>query len=306
MTTGSPPVHRRDRIGASAAALALMTSVLWGGNQVAIKLGLEAMPPLAMAGARFGIGLLVVVGAAAVARVSLRMRPGELAGLAGLAILFVVQIGTLNVGTVYTSASRSTVAISAYPFFTALFAHLFIPGDRLSATKVAGMVLAFAGVVLLMADGLIADAGVLGDAIVLTSAILLGLRQTVLKRLVHDAHPYKVLFWQSCLSLPVFVALSLMFESSSAYAFTWRATGGILYQGIAVAGICFIVLVFLFTRHSASQLGTFGFVNPVVGVYLSAWIIGDELSPQVLVSTALVATGIVFCTRELQADEAKE
>jgi drug/metabolite transporter (DMT)-like permease len=269
--------------------------VLWGGNQVAIKVGLEGMPPLAMAAARFTIGWLVVAAAAAFTRQRVRLDAGEWRPLAGLCVLFVVQIATLNIGTAHTSASRSIVLISAYPFFTAAFAHLLIPGDWLTRRQVAGMVLSFAGIVCMFAESFawtMTD-HLLGDAVVLLSAALLGLRQVVLKRLVADAHPYKVLFWQALMSLPVFVLASWAVEGGmQSYVWSWRVLAGVLYQGIVVAGVCFIILVSLLSRHSAGRLGVFGFVTPVVGVVLSLWITGDQLTTGLVGSMALVGAGI--------------
>ncbi len=269
--------------------------MLWGGNQVAIKVGLEGLPPLAMAATRFGIGWFVVAIAAALTRQRVCLDAGEWRPLAGLCLLFVVQIATLNIGTQHTSASRSIVLISAYPFFTATFAHLLIPGDRLSQRQVAGMVLSFAGIISLFVDSFAWTAThyLLGDAVVLLSAALLGLRQVVLKRLVADAHPYKVLFWQALMSLPVFVIASWALEPGpETYEWSWRIATGVLYQGIVVAGACFIILVSLLSRHSAGRLGVFGFVTPVVGVLLSAWVTGDEVTAGLLLSMALVGVGV--------------
>jgi drug/metabolite transporter (DMT)-like permease len=291
---GSPRTYALDHIGPGAAGLALLTAVLWGGNQVAIKVGLEGMPPLAMAAARFSIGWLVVAVAARATATPVRLHNGEARSLAGLCLVFVLQIAALNIGTLYTTAGRSIVLISAYPFFTALFAHLFIPGDRLSLRQLSGMVLAFAGIVAMFAESLtLADTEyLLGDAIVLLSGGLLGLRQVVIKRLVAGAHPYKVLYWQALASLPVFVVASGLFEAGATYAFSWRAAAGVLYQGIVVAGACFIILVHLLSKHSAGKLGAFGFVTPPVGVALSLWITGDELTAGLLLSMALVAAGV--------------
>ncbi len=64
-----------------------------------------------------------------------------------------------------------------------------------------------------------------------------------------------------------------------------------------VAGLCFIVLVFLLRHHSPSRLGIFSFITPIVGVLLSAWLLGDALSPYLLASVALVVVGIVVANR---------
>ena len=292
--TAAAGEFRRDRIGAGAASLALLASLLWGGNQVFIKIGLTGMPPLAMAGARFGIGLLIVAGAAVVTGVAVRVQPSQWRGLLGLAALFVLQIGLLNEGTHYTTASRSTVLISAHPFFTALFCHFFVPGDRLNLAKTGGMTLAFAAIVIIFTEGLaVADLSYLaGDTMILASAVLLGLRQMVLKRMVHALHPFKILFWQALLALPVFAALSLSLESDAAYDFTLPVLGAVLYQGVVVAGFCFVLWIFLLQRYSASRLGVFGFATPILGVLLSVLLVGDTLSPALLAGTVLAAVGI--------------
>lgn len=267
---------------------------------MAIKVGLEGMPPLALAAARFGIGWVVVAMAAAVTRQPIALAAGEWKPLAGLCLLFVVQIATLNIGTLHTSASRSIVLISAYPFFTAICAHLLIPGDRLTRRQVAGMALSFTGIMCMFAESFAwtATQYLIGDAFVLLSAALLGLRQVVLKRLVAEAHPYKVLYWQALMSLPVFVGFSLLVEGTAGYEWSWRAAAGVLYQGVVVAGACFIILVFLLSRHSAGRLGVFGFLTPVVGVALSMWITGDEPTVGLLGSMALVGFGILVTQRQ--------
>ncbi len=292
------PTYPLDRIGPGAASLALLTAVLWGGNQVAIKVGLEGMPPLAMAAVRFTLGWCVVALAARITGCSVRLNRREIKPLMGLCALFVVQIATLNIGTAHTSASRSTVLITTYPFFTALFAHLLIPGDRVSARQLGGMALAFGGIVALFADTFIAPtgAGLHGDIIVLGSASLLGLRQVVIKRLTAGLHPYKVLFWQALLSLPVFAVASVLIEGSAGYAWSRGSILGVLYQGVVIAGGCFIIIVSLLSRHSAGKLAVFAFVTPAVGVLLSAWITGDPLTAGLLLGTALVGTGVTIGT----------
>ena len=288
-----------ERLGLQAGTLALLAALLWGGNSVFIKLGLEGVPPLAMAGIRFVLGLVVVWAAALFSGISLRPGALEWRGLGGLGALFVAQIVLLNQGTYFTTAARSTVLMSTYPFFTAFFAHFFVPGDRLSTPKVVGLVLSFAGVVLIFAESLaLPGIYLLGDVLVLFSGILLGLRQVVIKRLVHGMHPYKVLFWQSLLSLPVFWTFSAVFERDAAYSWTPPVLGAILYQGVVVAGLCFIIWVSLMKRHSASRLGAFGFATTVCGVLLSALLLDEALSWLLLLSTVLVAAGIVVVNRE--------
>ena len=119
----------------------------------------------------------------------------------------------------------------------------------------------------------------------------------VLKRLVHGFHPFKILYWQALLSLPVFAVLSLSFESEAAYHLTLPVLGAVLYQGVVVAGFCFVLWIFLLQRYSASRLGVFGFATPILGVLLSVLLVGDTLSPMLMAGTVLAAVGIGIGSR---------
>ncbi|MCY4605496.1 MAG: DMT family transporter, partial [Gemmatimonadetes bacterium] len=242
----------------------------------------------------FALGALTVWVGALFAGIQLRIPRSEWKGLGGLALLFALQIWLLNAGTQYTTASRSGVVVNIYPFFTALFAHLLV-SDRLGWGQWFGLVISFAGVVLLFWESLaLAETQyLLGDAMVAASGLLLGLRQVVIKRLVQGLNPYQVLFWQAVLSLPLFAAWSVLLESEAEYVLTGPVIAGVIYQGIVVAGLCFIILVFLLQHHSPGRLGGFGFATPVVGVLLSAALLDEAISPYLLASMGLVAVGIV-------------
>jgi len=292
--SGDQPIGPRAGLWAFAAAL------VWGGNGVFIKMGLQGMPPIAMAWARFAIGALTVAVGALVSGVSLRGPASNWRGLWVLELVFIAQILLLNVGALLTTASRAAVLINAYPFFTALFAHFLLQGDRLSPVKILGLLCAFAGVGLLFAESLtlLDTTYLLGDVMVLGSGMFLGLRQVVLKRLVRGLHPYQLLFWQATLSLPVFAVLSLVWEREAVYHFDLEVVGALLYQGVIVAGLCFIVWASLLQRHSASRLGVFGFATPPAGVLLSALLLGETISPFLWASMGLVAVGIAIVNRE--------
>ena len=291
---------RNEHLGLKAGVLALAASLLWGGNSVFIKLGLQGIPPLAMAGLRFALGALTVWLGAFFLKVPLRPQAGEWRGLGALSLLFVVQIGLLNQGTDFTSANRSTILMSAYPFFTALFAHFLIPGDRLDTPKVIGLVLSFSGLALIFGESLHLDDThfLLGDLLVLSSALLLGLRQIGLKWLVHNLHPFKVIFWQAILSLPLFAVASALWERDAIYRLSPPILGAVLYQGIVVAGLCFILWTSLLQNHSASRLVVFSFITPVFGVWLSTLVLGETVSTVLIGGLLLVTTGIVIVNRK--------
>ena len=289
-----------ERLTWQASGLAVFATILWGGNSVSIKMGLAGIPPVALAAVRFLLGGIVVLVWTRAIGVPLRLSRTEKRPLFWLALIFVTQILSLNIGTFFTLASRSTIFINFYPFFTALFAHLFLTGDRLSGTKVLGMGLSFSGVILIFSDSLLVGQWdtLAGDLLVLMSAVLLGARQVYVKHLTQDIHPGRLLLWQAGISVPFFILCSLLLENTAGINATPSVLLTVAYQGFVVAGLCFILMTTLLRRYRASRLGAFGFITPPIGVLLSALLLGEPITPVLLASMALVGVGIAVVNYE--------
>ena len=200
---------------------------------MAVKLGLEAFPPLWSGFLRFALGCACVALWARYAGIALRPAREEWPGLLGMGLLFTVQIALMNVGFGLTSASNSAVLIATNPLFGVLFAHLLVPGDRVGPLRAAGVAVAFAGTALVLARGVPAPgAGGWGDWIVLASAGLLGLRLALSGRMLKRQNEVPLTFWMMAVSLPLFLAGGLAFETIRWEAIAAAPVLGILYQGV--------------------------------------------------------------------------
>jgi drug/metabolite transporter (DMT)-like permease len=286
-------------IPARAVLAALAIHVLWGGNPVAVKLGLEAFPPLWSGFLRFVLGCLCVLAWARYARIPVLPARGEWPALLALGALFTLQIALLNIGFGATTAANGAVLIAANPLFGVLFAHFLVPGDRVSTSRAIGVAVAFGGVALVLTRGagLAQPLGSAGDWIVLASACLLGLRLALSGRLLRSMNEVRLTLWQMLVSLPLFLAGALAWEE-----IRWERIGpaplaGILYQGIVVAGLAFTVNFYLMRRYSPSVMISFNFVSPVAGVLLGIAILGERLTPGLAGGMALVALGLALIAR---------
>ena len=98
------------------ASTALLLAALWGGNPVAVKIGLLDVPPLRLAFFRFVLGGLAILAYAACIRHRgiFDVRPGEWRVLISLGVIFSVQIATMNVGIGLTGAAHGAVLLTSY------------------------------------------------------------------------------------------------------------------------------------------------------------------------------------------------
>lgn len=273
-------------------------ALLWGGNSVGLKIGLESLPPITLSTLRFALGWVLVGGWAVLRGHPLSVPRSELGGIAAFAALFVVQTIALTVGTHHTSAGHSTIIMSAFPFFTALLAHVLVPGDRLTLPVVAGIVVAFGGMALTFIGREIATgATALGDLVLLASSIGLALRTVCAKRFSGRIDALRLLFWMMTLSLPPYAALSLIFEEPFAAPPSVRSAVALGYVGLVVAGFCFLSWFSMLHRYSPSRLSVLFFLQPLAGLAGSRLLVGEPVGPALIAGGILVAVGIAVVNR---------
>jgi drug/metabolite transporter (DMT)-like permease len=281
-------------------AIALLLSALWGANPVAVKIGLADAPPLYLAFLRFLLGGLVILAYAGWMRSPgvFRVRPAEWRVVLSLGIVFSVQIGVMNVGIGLTTASHAAVMLNSYAVHSVVLAHFMIPGDRLTPAKLGGVIIAYAGIVLLFArDFSLAGETLLGDLVVAASAVLLAERIVYMARAIQKIDPIKLLVFQSAIGSVCFLLASLALEANAPTRYTRGLAASLLYQGAVVAGFNFIVNSYLYKVYLASAIATCSLTTPLFGVLVAAAVTGDRLSPVLLLSSIMVAAGIGLTVR---------
>ena len=291
---------RRDSaIPFTGALLTLLLCAFWGGVSPTIKIAVTAVPPVAVAFWRFLLGLACVWIWCRFKGIPYLLPRGSRLPVLGFALVFAAQIAFINIGTQLTLASYAVVLLSTSPLFVAVMAHWLFPHDRLTRGRVIGLALAFAGVAVLFLGETSQMGSFAGNALALLSGLLLAVLQVTSKRLVRGLSPFQVVFWEFGFGLPLFGVMSVLFEPAAG-PITLPVAASIVYQGLVVAGFCFVTWLTLLSRYSATAMSSFQFSIPVFGVLLSRFLLDEPWSLQLLVSLPLVALGILLVTRSRQ------
>jgi drug/metabolite transporter (DMT)-like permease len=288
-----------DSIPIKVILFVLFLAMLWGGNAVSLKIGLQEFGPLASAGFRFLIGLTLISGWAAINGISLKPQRQEILPLFLLSILFTTQIACFNWGTNLTHASRAAVMINTYPLFVAAIAHFVVPGDRLTRWKSVGLLCAFGGILIVFRDNLAEGQGgkLPGDLLTLLAGFQLGMLIVATNRLIQHIHPYRLLTSQMFFGTPIFFILSWIFEGRDGYGFSYPALFAILYQGAVVAGFCFVAWTLILKRYPPSRLSALFFTTPLWGIMLSHLLLNEPITAGLGIGAGCVAVGIYAVNR---------
>ena len=282
-------------------AVAVAMNCIWGGNPVAVKLSLEAFPPFWTAFLRFCLGIACVGVWARLAGIRLFPSAEEWKPFLGLSLLFGVQIWVMNVGFGLTTGVMGSVLNSVYPLVAALLGPLAVAGDRLDSIRALGLVAAFIGTAtVLLGETATGELELFstGNWLVLLSGTLLGIRLVVSTRVIRATDPVRATFWQMMLAQPWFLAGALATETIAWDAIGWRPIAGIAFQGVIIAGLGFMIIAYLLRRYRPSTMISLGFVTPVSGALLAAWILGETVSQSFVVGLLEVAVGLALVLRE--------
>ncbi len=286
-------VSARRPLDVPGGLFALLLSTLWAGNPVASKTGLEYAPPLRFGYIRFALGLVVVLVWAVITKQSLSVQRREIRPILTLGVLFAIQLAFMNFGQDKTSASHASVITTTFPLWVAILAHFMVPGDRLTRTRFAGILIAYGGVVALFWRSIAGGGGeatLLGDGLTLVSAILLAERQIYIAKSSDNVPLVKLLAGQGVIGIAIFLGLSLALDNDP---WTWdgRFMLAMFYTGAVIAGFGFLGNTWLLRRYFPSRVTVISLSQPLFGVLLSWWLLGESIGPELWVAVGCVVAG---------------
>jgi len=287
-------VNTRIAPGPAAFGLMVLLCAIWGFQQVAMKLAVAEISPILQAGLRSGLGAVLVYVWARWRGIALfaadqSLRPGLLAGL-----LFGLEFVFIFVGVERTTVSRMVVFLYTAPCFTVLGLHFFVPGERMGWRQAAGVLLAFAGLVLAFSDKA-SGGSLLGDAFGVLAALFWA-ATTVLIRATKLAQvtATKVLLYQLVVSAAVMFPLSWLVGERGIGVLSAPTLWAMAYQVVIVAFISYLAWFWLLTRYLAGRLLVFSFLTPLFGVWFGMLLMHDQPSLHFFIAAAMVVGGIVL------------
>jgi drug/metabolite transporter (DMT)-like permease len=292
-----PPRQLGALAGFAAAAIR-------GGMYVVSKYVLDVVPPLTLVLARLLVGGLTLGAIAWLTgqpRVCRRELPFlALLGLVGLCVSMVAQFA----GTRLSTAADAALITSATPAFLVLFARPIL-GERLTLARLAGLMLATAGVAAttLLGGGSVDLAGgagpLVGNALLVVAALTWAL-YSALSRVAARRRPVLVVTLYATLFGALFTGLLVPIELAGAPlgpipALAWL---GLLYLGVVSTAGAFYLWNKSIELLGAGLPAILFFAQPVVGGLLGALLLGERLGGPFFVGGALIALAALVTARE--------
>ncbi len=270
-------------------------SLIWSSTWLAIKIGLETLPPFLSAGWRFFTAFLVLT----IYAYKLKLKfPRDLKSH-----LFFLTFSLINFsggyalvywGEQYINSGLASVLFSVMPFYVAVFSIKFLPSEEITFKKMLGILIGFAGIIVIFSDQLHIShpKAIYGMIGVLISPAFSALGTIIGKKARATYHPVTLNTLPLLYTGITFFILHYFFESAGKSDFTIPAVLSILYLGIMGTAVAFVLYFWLLKTTSAVLMSLITFITPPLAL-LWGWIVmGETITLKLVFGMLIIFSGI--------------
>ena len=281
--------------------------IIWGTTYLGIRVSLESMPPALMGGLRWTIagGLLA---AFLIARGE-RLPPPSRWG--GIALMGFLLLGLGNGGVVFAEqwvpSGLAAVLVATSPFWMAGVEACLRDGERLSRNAIAGLLLGFAGILVLVWPELTlanADRRFLVGVIALQIAAFgWALGSAYSRRHARHDHILGTTALQMLAGGLMMVAAGTVRGEWQHLFFTTRTATALVYLSTLGAIGGFVAYTYALRHLSVSFVSLYAYINPVIAVALGVLLLNEPFDSRMATAAALVLAGVVVVRGRTGVDE---
>jgi drug/metabolite transporter (DMT)-like permease len=274
----------------------LILCVIWGTTWIFIKVGLEDLPPITFAVARFLLAVAILFPFLRLRRIPF---PSTAKEWRLIALTGVLQF-SINYSMVFWAEQHITSGLAAVlqamiPVFGLVLAWVFLPSERITPIKIMAVVLGIVGVGIIFYDqllvqSLMAFAGcvavVVGSYAAAQASILVKARGGLM-------HPASLLFGQMLCGLPAIIIYSLVAEGNPlSFHWTRKAVICVIYLTVFGTIAAFWLYYWLLTQVESTKAMMISLVTPLIAVIIGWVVAGETLPPQTGIGGALIIASI--------------
>lgn len=275
-------------------ALLLILAILWSSSFAFIKIAVETIPPFSVAAGRLALAALVMIVVARMGKDEFPDVPGlwlkfALIGLFGNALPFVL----IGWGEVSIDSGLAAILMAVMPLATLLLAHLFTVDERMNLARTTGVILGFAGVILLIGPSALEGLGdqALRQTAVAMGAICYAISTVIAKRLPpmpHSLSAAGTLIAAAAWAVPA----SIVFDKPFSLNPSTASVVSLVILGLFPTALAVLIFFALLRRTGATFIALNNYLVPSLGVLWGMLFLGEHLTLRAILALGIILAGI--------------
>lgn len=288
-------MNRQEAIKAYAAWGAVC--LFWGTTYLAIRIGVQRLPPALFAGVRF-----VIAGVIFLTYLRLRghplPKPGEWVHLAVVGITLLVMANGLVVwAEQWVPSGLTAVIIATVPFWAAGLEAILPSGERLSLRKVLGIAIGFAGVIILFAPdlgGSFDRAYLKGVVVLIFVPFFWSLGSIYSKRHPLQSSAMVAAGTETLIAGIVLTVIGTALGEWKEFTLDWEGTASMVYLIVFGSIVGYSSFIYALSKLPVTTVSMYAYINPVIAVILGWLVLGERLDWSVATATTVVLLGVAL------------
>jgi drug/metabolite transporter (DMT)-like permease len=279
-------------------AALIVVYLVWGSTYLAIAVVVKTMPPLLSASLRFVVAGLVMAVAIGMLRGwgKLRLSRDQIVGsaLVGIALLLGGN-GLVMLGERLIASGLAALIIGVVPLWIVLMR--VASGEHVRRGTLAGVLLGFAGVALLVSGGLSGEFNLLGILLIIGSSISWSLGSFYSRRAALPADPIvssAAQMFCGGVALGIVGVLAGEVPSVRPEQFAPEGIAALVYLVVFGSIIGYSAYTWLLQNAPVSKVATYAYVNPVVAIALGFLILAEPVTPAIAIGGALIVASVAL------------
>ena len=298
------------------ALLAMVCCLLWGSAFPCVKTGYamfgigaaDTASQIVFAGVRFTLaGILTVIIGSVLSRKVLVPQKTSWGMVFKLCLAqTVIQYVFFYVGMAHTSGVKGSIIEASNVFFAILISSLIFHYETLKLPKMLGVLVGFAGVVLinLNGEGFDSSMSFKGEGFLLLSTLSYACSSVLIKKYSQKENPVTLSGYQFFIGGIVMTVAGIL-AGGELSGFTLKSSVLLIYMAM-ISAVAYSLWGILLKHNPVGKVAVYGFMNPVFGVILSAVILKEQnqaFTFQGFVSLVLVCIGIYLVNRDFSKEK---
>jgi LPXTG-motif cell wall-anchored protein len=276
----------------------LVLCCIWGSTWLFIKIGLADLPPFTFAGIRFLLAFLILAGLVTARRARWPRSGREWKLIAVVGVLqFTLNYGLVFWGEQHIPSGLAAVLQSTFPVFGLVIAHFYLPAERMTPGRVAGVLLGVFGVAVIFSDQL-SIAGrmaFLGSIALVLSALFGAYGNVLVKTYGRDIDPQAMAAGQMVFGFVPLLAIGISTEGNP-LRFHWSTMAiiALLYLVVVGSVVAFALYYWLLRNMDVTNTMLIALVTPAVAVILGMIVLHEKLNWLLLAGGACIISGLAL------------
>ena len=274
-------------------ALLTILALIWSSAFFNIKIATYSYGPVTIAFLRTFFGAIPVVGLCLVKKIKIEAFSKDWCWFAAIGMInLVIPFFLIAYGVQKVQSNLAAILMASTPLSATVLAHFFTDNEKISLTKILGVLVGFSGIVFLFSDNILINESNFTSALLIligsTFYVVGGLLTLKISNKKNENVTASILIWGTIFLIPITIFTEKPWNLNPSI----DSTISLVYLGVVATGLAWLLRFRILKTNGLVFQAQVAYLIPIFGIILGYIFLKELITPKVLISVVAVIIGI--------------